>query len=126
MTPPLISARQFGWACLLGAVLALYYGFLRPIRPRTLGDLLFLPAALWGWCYLSFAVCRGDIRVGITLGLLVGFFLFDITLGRWLRPVFSGFWRGFATLWGGFFRLVRNFFKKLWHFRKFFLASGKK
>ena len=95
MTEPAVSARRFCIACLLGALLGLYYGFLRPLRPRhkTLSDLLFLPGLLWTWIYLAFAVCRGDIRLWHTAGLLGGCFLWDRTAGMPLRPVFSRFWQ---------------------------------
>ena len=46
MTDPALDARRFGIACLLGLALGLYYGFLRPLRPKhtVLSDFLFLPA----------------------------------------------------------------------------------
>lgn len=74
MTPPALSAQRFGAGCLLGVGLGLLYGFLRPLRPRhmLLGDLLFLLGVGWGWLYLDFAVCGGDLRPGYSLGLAVG------------------------------------------------------
>lgn len=126
MTTPALAALRFGWAIALGAVLALWYGFLRPIRPRWLADLLFFPVLLCAWCILSFHICRGDIRMGTTLVLAVGFFLWDLTLGRLTNRLFRGFWhliyRAFSWLWYLFIRIL----KKIWHFGKFFLASRKK
>ncbi|MBE6982498.1 MAG: hypothetical protein E7437_09310 [Ruminococcaceae bacterium] len=126
MTPPALAALRFGWAIALGAILAVWYGFLRPIRPRAIADLLFFPAVLYAWCILSFQICRGDIRMGITLGLAVGFFLWDRTLGFFLNRVFRGFWGMIFGAW----RCLRGIFirilKKIWYFRKFFLASRKK
>ena len=34
MTPPELAAGRFLAACLLGAQLGVWYGFLRPLRPR--------------------------------------------------------------------------------------------
>ena len=95
MTAPGEGAVRFLWACLLGAWLGLLYGFLRPLRRRktTLGDGLFLIALYRVWLYHSFAVCRGDIRPGNLLGLLAGGIAADLTLGRWLSPIFSVFWK---------------------------------
>ena len=51
MTGPALDAQRFLIACLMGAALGIYYGFLRPLRPRhtALSDFLFLPAAFYGW-----------------------------------------------------------------------------
>ncbi len=64
MTTPAEAAARVGLSLLWGAGLGLYYGFLRPLRPRhtTLSDLLFLPALLWAWLQVCFGICRGDIR----------------------------------------------------------------
>lgn len=114
MTGPALDARRFALACLLGVVLGIYYGFLRPLRPRhtALSDLLFLPAAGYSWLYLGFAVCRGDIRLSYSMGLLVGAVGWEMTLGRWLRPVFFGFWGGVAKIWRGFLRVFEKNFQK--------------
>ena len=73
MTAPALAFRHFCTACLLGVLLGVYYGFLRPLRPRftTLSDLLFVLGAGWVWLYLGFAVCRGDLRLGYFAGLFV-------------------------------------------------------
>lgn len=126
MNRPLESAQQFGWACLLGLGLGLFYGFLRPVRPRFLADLLFLPALFYAWIRLSFQICRGDIRMGITLGLFVGFLAWELTLGRLLKPVFSALWRIPIRLLHRIASVFGKFFKKIWNFPKFFLASRKK
>ena len=111
MTDPALDARRFGIACLLGLALGLYYGFLRPLRPKhtVLSDFLFLPAMFYSWLYLSFAVCQGDIRLGYSIGLLVGALVFQWSVGRWLRPVFQGFWQ----IIGRIYRYIFNFFKKI-------------
>ena len=48
MNRPEIAGLRFGISYLIGMGLGLYYGFLRPLRPRhtMLSDLLFLPALL--------------------------------------------------------------------------------
>ena len=65
---------------------------LRPVRPRNLGDLLFLPGAFWVWLYFGFGVCRGDLRLGYYSALAVGAFGWELTLGKALHPLFARFW----------------------------------
>ena len=74
MTAPEVAAGHFGISCALGVALGLWYGFLRPLRPRfsVLSDALFLLGAAWVWLELGFRVCGGDLRLGYTVGLLVG------------------------------------------------------
>ena len=93
------------WLCLyrallLGGCLGIIYGFLRPMRPRWLGDLLFLGALYWVWIYLVFGLCNADPRFAYTATLLGGCFLWDQTFGFLLLPVFSAFWKGFYRLMG--------------------------
>ena len=66
MTTPIYAFSRFAIALALGAGLGLFYGFLRPLRPRytALSDLLFLAGLSYVWLYFNFAVCRGDIRLG--------------------------------------------------------------
>ena len=111
-----------------GTALGLFYGFLRPLRPRHsfLSDLLFLPAMGYAWLYFSFAVCRGDIRLGYTMGLLIGAIFFDATVGRLLRPVFFGVWRLVSRIWHSIFGLFKKFFKKIGQKRKILFALWKK
>ena len=80
MNTPAVAAQRFGMACLLGVLLGVYYGFLRPLRPKltALSDLLFVLGAGWVWLYLGFAVCRGDLRFGYTCGMFLGWFLWDL------------------------------------------------
>lgn len=94
MNTPAETALRFGVAIALGGGLGLCYGFLRPLRPRhtTFADLVFVAVAFWVWLYLGFAVCRGDLRLGYTAGLVCGGFAWELTIGRLLRPVFYGFW----------------------------------
>ena len=95
MTAPALAASRFGLALAVGGGLGLCYGFLRPLGTRLphLRDLLFVLCAFWAWIYLSFGLCQGDIRVGYTAGLALGAWLWELTIGKWLRPVFSKFWK---------------------------------
>ena len=128
MTGPALDGWRFLWACGIGAILGVWYGFLRPLRPRhtVLSDLLFLPALVYGWLYLSFAICRGDIRLGYTFGLLVGALLWEWTAGRWLRPVVQGFWRLISKIWHDFLGIFEKIFKKLRKNAKILFAIWKK
>ena len=81
------------WLCLyrallLGSCLGIVYGFLRPMRRRWVGDLLFLGALGWTWVYLVFGLCNADPRFAYTLTLLGACFLWDQSFGLLLRPVF--------------------------------------
>jgi hypothetical protein len=128
MITPEITLQRFAIALFLGAVLGVYYGFLRPLRPRftTLSDLAFLPALFWVWLYHSFAVCGGDLRLGYSVGLLLGGLAWEMTAGRLLRPVFRGFWRGIGRVTAFFLTPVKKFFKKTAKSSKFLLATVKK
>lgn len=128
MTDPVLDARRFGFACLLGLGLGLYYGFLRPLRPRHTGlsDLLFLPALFYSWLYLSFGICDGDIRLSYSMGLLVGAVVFQWTAGRWLRTIFQGFWRVIGKIYRQIFNFLKNFLKKTQKIAFFLFPSGKK
>lgn len=121
MNGPLAAAICFAMALVLGAALGLFYGFLRPLRQKHphIADLLFLPAMVYAWLYLSFAVCRGDVRLVYTAGLFAGAVLWEISLGRLLRPVFRGFWRVIA--WP-----FKKIFAKIGDFVKILFAIGKK
>ena len=94
LTGPALDGVRLLAGCGLGVGLGIWYGFLRPLRPAhtLLSDVLFVPALIWAWLYLGFAVCRGDLRLGYVGGLAVGAFGWELTFGKWLRPVFAGFW----------------------------------
>ncbi len=119
---PSVAAGCFWWGLALGAGLGLWYGFLQPIRHRFLGDLLFLTGVFPVWLIFCFAVCRGDIRFGLLLSLVVGGVLFHKTLGRLLAPLWRGFWGGISRITGSF----KKFFRKTVGFLKKFLATGEK
>jgi hypothetical protein len=113
---------------LAGGALGIFYGFLRPLRCRRSwpADLLFVTATSFAWVYLGFGVCGGDLRIGCLAGLFLGIFLFDRWPGRWMRPLFFGFWRLVAAIFGWIGRPVRNLLKKIVKFTKNIVATGKK
>jgi hypothetical protein len=128
MNSPLPAAIRFGWALLLGAALGLYYGFLRPLRRKHvhLADLLFFPGLFVAWMYLSFGVCRGDLRLAYTMGLFAGAILWECTLGKLLRPFFSWVWRFAKALVGLILWPFEKIFLKIAQFAKFLFAIRKK
>ena len=65
-------------ACGVGAGLGLVYGFLRPLRPRLthLCDLLFVLAAFWGWIYVGFGICLGDVNMACTMAMAFSYWSF--------------------------------------------------
>lgn len=102
MTAPALAAHRFLCCCLLGAALGVYYEFLRPLRPRHTfaADVLFLSGGAWVWLLMSFRVCRGDLRLGYSVGLLAGGIVWDLVFGGLIAPVFSGFWKFVRSLLG--------------------------
>lgn len=127
MTAPAVAAGRFLAACAVGAAVGLLYGFGRPLRPRLthLWDGITVIAALLGWIYIGFGICRGEVHFGGTAGMLLGAFAWECTVGRLLRPVFFGFWRVLwkilAFLWmpiEKIFIFFRKIFKKLFAFRR--------
>lgn len=128
MNGPGLDAWRFAMACLLGLGLGFFYSALRPLRQHhpVLSDLLFLPLLFYAWLYLGFALCRGDIRLSYCMGLVVGIFLWNITLGSWLQPVFSAVWGVVFKIWNGFWSVFKKIFKKLYKNFKNVFAIWKK
>ena len=118
--------RAFG----VGLPLGLYYSFLRPLRRRTLADLLFVPALIYAWLQVGFGICGGDLRLGYFAPMVLGAILAIRLPGRWLAPAFRGFWRGLGGIarWiKAFFREIAKFFqKKTVKIRKNIFAIRKK
>lgn len=114
------SAAGLAAAWLVGLALGLLDAFLEPFRKHhaALADLLLLPAAFRGWLEISFRVCRGDIRMSYTLGILLG-----LTAGKWVFGwLLGGLFRGIWTLLGRIFGTLRamrkKIFKKVGEIRK--------
>ena len=113
-------------ALVLGCGLGLLYGFLRPFRPRWLGDLIFMAALFYGWVYLVFGLCGANPRLGYTVFLLGGCLLWDSTFGLLLRPVFSSFWKYFSRTFHRIWEPFKNTRKKIGIFINFLFARSKK
>lgn len=120
------SWLHLGQGLLLGCGLGLYYGFLRPLQPRWLGDLFFLIALFGTWIYLGFGLCGGDLRMAYTLTLPIGSLLWEFTFGAALRPVFSSFWKGFFHLFSYFLHPFKIILKKSGNFLIFLFARSRK
>ncbi len=121
MITPAEAAGRFVPALVLGCMLGMVYGFLRPVRRGrgVVTDLVFLLFLLGAWMQLGFRFCRGDLRPAYTLTLLLSVYLWDRTVGRWLEPLFCGFWSGLEKLW-------KIIFAKCRKIRKFLFARRKK
>lgn len=117
MTAPALAAHRFVCCCLLGAALGVYYEFLRPLRPRyTLAaDALFLTGCVWVWLIMSFRVCRGDLRLGYSAGLLAGGIVWDLAFGSLIAPIFPDSGNSSGRSWAlrccpqKIFRICKNF-----------------
>jgi hypothetical protein len=122
------ALRHFLIALGLGSLTGLYYGFLRPLRPRltTLSDLLFCAGGFYAWLVLAFGVCRADIRPGCSSGLVIGAVVTDLTVGKLLRPVFFGFWRLISRILGIFSFPFKKILQKCEKTAKFIFATGRK
>ena len=128
MTAPVQAWPRLGWGLALGLILGLVYGFLRPLRRKHSwpSDLIFVGTAFCGWLYLSFGVCRGDIRMGATAALGLGALTWEMTVGRLLRRPFDLFWRAIGRIFtlvylpfSAFLKIIRKICKKVF-------ASAKK
>ena len=82
--PPALTAARFLSAAGVGLLLGLWYGFLRPLRPRftALADGAFLLGAFRSWLEVAFRICGGDLRLGYFLGMILGGILWDRLPGR--------------------------------------------
>ena len=98
MTAPETAAARFAAAFLMGLGLGVWYGFLRPLRPKhtVLADSLFVLGVLWAWLHLGFGVCGGDLRLGYGAGLAAGGFAWEMSAGKLLRKVITVFWKEIA------------------------------
>jgi hypothetical protein len=128
MIPPSQAAWQFAMACLYGLGLGTVYDILRPLRPKrtALADALFLPVLFYTWLHLSFQICQGDPRLGISGGLFVGMGLWRVTLSKPFRQVFLRFLIAISGLLAWITLPLRKIFQKIYKIIKFFFASWKK
>ena len=128
MITPEIALQRWLIAFVFGCGLGIYYGFLRPLRPRHthLSDFLFLIGAFWAWLQVGFAVCKGDIRLSESVGMLCGGICWEMTIGRLLRPLFYKFWRFVARIFHFFLLPFGFFMKKAKKYLNFLLLSARK
>lgn len=118
------AIRFFGQALVLGAGLGILYGFLRPLgrHHQTLADGLFCLGCWTAWVYGAFGLWDGDLGLWLLLGFSLGGFGWELGPGRFLSPVFDGFWGIIWKLLG----IPRGLTKKFWHFSKFLLFKWRK
>jgi hypothetical protein len=121
---PAAQAGQFITGVLLGCGVGIFYGFLRPVQRKLphLTDLFFSIVVIWVYLFHSFAICKGDLRLVYLAAGVVGALGWDKLFGRWLQPVFDGFWH----MIGFFLRPFWKIFKKIGDFAKKILATAKK
>lgn len=115
---PAVGFVRLVWAFCFGLALGLCFDIVRPIRPRFLGDLLFLIAMGWFWLQLAFGICSGDLRFGCLSALGVGVLLWEIGPGRILQPLFCQIWRLFALPFKKIFKKIKKILKFLFARRK--------
>lgn len=117
MTPG-VALTRFVWSVMFGMVLGLGFDFVRPIRPRFVGDLLFLALLGWVWLQLTFGICLGDLRLGYLFGLGTGAILWGLGPGRLTSSIFRHFWRLLALPFKKFFEIFKKILKFLYAKRK--------
>ena len=115
---PAVALTRFLWSLAYGMALGLGFSFIRPIRPRFLGDLLFLIFFGWSWVQLTFAICEGVLRLGHLFGLLLGAILWSVGPGKLISPIFLHFWRIFAWPFKKFLEIFKKILKFLYAKRK--------
>lgn len=121
---PAAQLGQFVTGLVLGCGVGIFYGFLRPVQRKFphLTDLFFGIAVIWVYLFYGFGICKGDLRLVYLAAGVAGALAWDRLPGRWLQPVFDGFWRLIA----GFLRPFVKFFTKICRFAKKILATVKK
>lgn len=115
---PAVALTRFMWSLAFGMALGLGFDLLRPIRPRFLGDLLFLILFGWTWLQLTFGVCYGDLRLGHLFGLLLGASLWELGPGRLVSPIFRHFWHILALPFKKILKKIKKILKFLYAKRK--------
>ena len=127
MTVPAQAALRVLWGLAVGAILGVVYDFLRPLRRRhhAPADTVFMLAAFAGWVWYSFQICAGDIRLGGTASLGLGFLLWLGTGSMVIRKVFYWFWFVIFRIFSVFTLPFLKIFKKIKHLLKKVFAYGK-
>ena len=115
---PAVALTRFLWSLAFGMALGLFFDFIRPVRPRFLGDLLFLVFFGWVWLQLTFSVCCGDLRLGHLFGLASGAFIWELGPGRLTTPIFRHFWHILALPFKKILKKLKKIFKFLYAKRK--------
>ena len=115
---PAVSVIRLLWSVCAGLAAGLGFDVVRPIRPRFVGDLLFL--LFFGWLYLelAFGICAGDLRMGCVAALGVGVFLWEMGPGRLTRPIFRRFWKIMTFPFKKIFQKSKKILKNLFARRK--------
>jgi hypothetical protein len=118
MTAPSLGALRFLFGLLTGTALGFCYDFLHPLRKARphFSDFLFVLAAFYLWLFLSFRLCRGDIRIPYLIAMGAGAALWEMTLGRLFRPLFSYFWGLLEKIWDIFllpYKKTSKIYKKI-------------
>ena len=128
MTVPAEAALRVLWGLAVGAVLGLWYDFLRPLRRRhhAPADVVFVLVTWMAWVWYSFQICGGDIRFGGTATLGLGFLLWLGTASVAIRKVFQCFWLVIFRFFAVFFHPLAKLFQKIGLFSKKVFAYGKK
>ena len=128
MTAPETALVRLAWAVGLGLGLGFVYGFLRPLRQKVCwpADLLFMVVVFQAWIYLSFGICRGDIRMGATAAMGLGIVTWEMSVGKLLRRPFSLFWSGIGRVIRVIFLPLAKIFQIIRKICKKVFASQKK
>ena len=102
MTTPATAAARFLWGMAFGIGLGILWDLLKPLARRHphLCDLWFGPMLVWAWLEHGFGICQGDLRLGYTAALMVGWLAWEMTLGRALTRAIWGIWNFLARFMG--------------------------
>lgn len=118
MTPQIVGQRLAG--CFLeGVLLGAAADVFRPLHRKAprLCELLIALELLFAWLHSSFAICRGELRIGFYLALLSGAGLWEWQFGAAMTALWAKIWH-FAVLPLGifqkFFRKKVNFLFSSW------------
>ena len=128
MTPPELAALRFAVGAAFGMGLGVLWDLLKPLSRQhpLICDLLFAPVLVWAWLEHGFGVCQGDLRLGYTAALGVGWAVWEMTLGRALTRPVAAVWGAFGRVLGRIIRPFEKILKKILTFFKKRFAYLKK